>query len=41
MSDDPICVHFVFKCKMLDNAHILGELYYTISNTISMPHHNI
>jgi hypothetical protein len=39
MSDDSICVHFVFKCKMLDDAYILGELYYIISNTISMPYH--
>jgi hypothetical protein len=41
MSDDLIGVHLVFKCKMLDDAHILGELYYIMSNTTSMPHHNI
>jgi hypothetical protein len=23
--DDPICVHFVFKCKILNNALILGS----------------
>jgi hypothetical protein len=26
--DDPICVHFVFKCKIINNALILGELSY-------------
>jgi hypothetical protein len=26
--DDPTCVHFVFKCKIVNNALILGELSY-------------
>ena len=29
-SDDPICVHFVFKCKIINNAQILGELSYML-----------
>jgi len=31
-SDDPVCVHFVFKCKIINNAHILGELSYMLLN---------
>ena len=31
-SDDPICVHFVFKCKIINNAHILGEQSYMLLN---------
>jgi hypothetical protein len=26
--DDPICVHFIFKCEIINNALILGELSY-------------
>ena len=26
--NDPLCVHFVFKCKYQDNAWILGELFF-------------
>jgi hypothetical protein len=32
--DDPICVHFVFKCKTVNNALILGELSYIHYNTL-------
>ena len=31
-SDDPICVHFVFKCKIINNAQILWELSYMFLN---------
>ena len=31
-SDDPICVHFVFKCKIINNAQILGEQSYMLLN---------
>ena len=31
-SDDPICVQFVFKCKIINNAQILGELSYMLLN---------
>ena len=36
LSDDPTCVHFVFKCKILNNALILGELSYICQNTLLM-----
>jgi len=32
--DDPTCVHFVFKCKIINNALILGELSYICYNTL-------
>jgi hypothetical protein len=32
--DDPICVHFVFKCKIINNALILGELSCICYNTL-------
>ena len=32
-SDDPICVHFAFKRKILHNALSMGELSYIIQNT--------
>ena len=35
-SDDLICVHFVFKCKILINAHILGEQSYRFLNISSL-----
>jgi hypothetical protein len=31
---DPICVHFVFKCKIINNALILGELSYIFYNIL-------
>ena len=39
-SDDPICVHFVFKCKIINNAQILGEQSYMLLN-ISLPQFGI
>ena len=27
-SNDPLCVHFIFKCKYQDNAWVLGELFF-------------
>ena len=35
-SDDPTCVHFVFKYKILNNAQILGEHSYICQNTLLM-----
>ena len=35
-SDDPTFVHFVFKCKILNNALILGEHSYICQNTLLM-----
>jgi hypothetical protein len=32
--DDPTCVHFLFKCKIVNNALILGELSYICYNTL-------
>jgi hypothetical protein len=32
--DDPICVHFVFKYKIINNALILGELSYICYNIL-------
>jgi hypothetical protein len=32
--DDPICVHLVSKCKIINNALILGELSYICYNTL-------
>ena len=31
-SDDPICVHSVFKCKIINNAQMLGEQSYMLLN---------
>ena len=31
-SDDPIYVHFAFKCKIINNAQILGEQSYMLLN---------
>ena len=31
-SDDPIYVQFLFKCKIINNAHILGEQSYMLLN---------
>jgi hypothetical protein len=27
-----VCVHFVFKCKIINNRHILGEQSYILLN---------
>ena len=38
-SNDPLCVHFVFKCKYQDNAWILGSLlllFRTLSLSINI-----
>jgi hypothetical protein len=32
--DDSICVHFVFKCKIINNALILGDLSYILYNIL-------
>jgi hypothetical protein len=32
-SDDPICVHFIYKCNIQNNAQIMGELSYILLNT--------
>jgi hypothetical protein len=32
--DDPTCVYFVFKCKIVNNPLILGELSYICYNTL-------
>jgi hypothetical protein len=32
--DDFICLHFVFKCKIINNALILGELSYIFYNIL-------
>jgi hypothetical protein len=32
--DDPTYVHFIFKCKIINNALILGELSYIHYNTL-------
>jgi hypothetical protein len=32
--DDPICVHFVFKFKIINNALISGELSYIFYNIL-------
>jgi hypothetical protein len=32
--DDPSCVYFVFKCKIINNALILGELSYIFYNVL-------
>jgi hypothetical protein len=32
--DDPICEDFVVKCKIVNNALILGELSYICYNTL-------
>ena len=31
-SNDPLCVHFVFKCKCQNNAWILGEYYFYLEH---------
>jgi hypothetical protein len=32
--DDPIYMHFIFKCKIINNALILGELSHIFYNIL-------